>query len=59
MRVHLTAHSVRMLTILLWDGDELVYALQKQAMRRALRAKYRFCIERSLPVYNIRIEDIP
>jgi hypothetical protein len=46
-------------TILLWDGDELIYALQRRAMRRALRTKYQFCVERGLPVYNIRVEDIP
>lgn len=46
-------------TILLWDGSEVVYALQRQAMRHALLAKYRFCVERGLPVYNIQIEELP
>jgi hypothetical protein len=46
-------------TILLWNGNELVHAIQKQSMRRSLLAKYRFCVERGLPVYNIIAEDIP
>jgi len=45
-------------TILLWDGDELAYALDKRAMRRGLLAKYRHCIEYGFPDYNIKIEDL-
>lgn len=45
-------------TILLWDGEEVVYALQRQSMRQALMSKYRFCIEWGLPSYNIRTEEV-
>jgi hypothetical protein len=40
-------------TILLWDGTEVEYALQKSCFRRALLRKYRFFIEHGIPDYNI------
>jgi hypothetical protein len=45
-------------TIILWDGDEVAYALWKKCMCRALAAKYRFCIERGLQYYNIKVMNI-
>jgi len=45
-------------TIILWDGAEVAYALQKKCMRRALVAKYRYCIEHGLPDYNIIISKL-
>jgi hypothetical protein len=46
-------------TILLWDGSEIEYALKSQFMRRGLIKKYRYCIERGLPNYNISIGEVP
>jgi len=43
-------------TILLWNGDELEYALQKQHIIEGLIAKYRYCVEHGLPNYNIRLD---
>lgn len=40
-------------TIILWTGEEVVYAIRKKLMRRALAAKHRFCIEQGLTFYNI------
>lgn len=40
--------------ILLWDGNELEYALEKQQMRQSLIAKYRFCVEQGEPLFDIR-----
>ncbi|MDF5720318.1 MAG: restriction endonuclease [Rhizonema sp. PD37] len=39
--------------ILLWEQDDLDYALQHQSMRQGLVKKYRYCIERGLPNYNL------
>lgn len=46
-------------TILLWGGEEIAYTIQNKCMRRALIKKYRFCVERGLPDYNITIEALP
>lgn len=46
-------------TILLWTGKEVEFALKKKYICRALLAKYRSCIEKGLPDYNIGIEEIP
>lgn len=43
-------------TILLWGGEEIYYCLQNKLMRQALLKKYRFCVERGLPDYNITNE---
>jgi hypothetical protein len=40
--------------ILLWDGSEIDYALKHQRMRQSLIAKYRFCVEQSDPLFDIR-----
>ncbi|MGB7440113.1 MAG: restriction endonuclease [Coleofasciculaceae cyanobacterium] len=44
-------------TILLWNGDEIRYALERQHFRPGLLEKYRFCIEQGIPNYDIRAED--
>ncbi len=46
-------------TVLLWGGEEIYYCLQNQLMRQALLKKYRFCVERGLPDYNIISEISP
>ncbi len=43
-------------TILLWGGEEIFYCLQNKLMRQALLKKYRFCVERGFPDYNITNE---
>jgi hypothetical protein len=43
-------------TILLWAGQEIFYCLQNKLMRQALLKKYRFCVERGFPDYNITNE---
>jgi hypothetical protein len=45
--------------ILLWDGSELDYALPTGGMCRGLVRKYRYCIERGVPTYNLAIEEVP
>ena len=40
--------------ILLWDGNEVGYALKHRLMRQSLRTKYRFCIEQGDPLFDIR-----
>lgn len=45
-------------TILLWGGDEIGYVIQNQCVSRALVKKYRFCVERGLPDYNITVEGL-
>lgn len=44
--------------ILLWDGGEIEYALYHQQMRQGLVKKYRYCIERGLPNYNLEIGEV-
>lgn len=39
--------------ILLWDGDEIKYALDNEKICELLVLKYRVCIEDGLPDYNI------
>ncbi len=39
--------------IVLWEGEEVAYALQNRHMREGLIEKYRHCIENGLPDYNI------
>jgi hypothetical protein len=45
-------------TVLLWSGEEITYALENQCFRQALTKKYRFCIERGITYYNIKVEDV-
>ncbi len=46
-------------TILLWDGEELKYALEREVMCEFLTLKYRVCVEDGLPNYHISERDIP
>ena len=46
-------------TILLWDGDEVKYGLERKSMVAGLVAKYRRSIEDGLPNYDIREEGLP
>ena len=41
-------------TILLWDGNEIEYALKQEAICKFLVLKYRICVEDGLPNYDIR-----
>lgn len=52
------ANSTAPKSILLWDGDEIAYALQNQVMRAGLIAKYRFLIENGLVNGNIRSKEV-
>jgi hypothetical protein len=44
--------------ILLWNGLDVEYALQRQQMRLGLLKKYRYCVERGLPDYSLQIGDL-
>lgn len=46
-------------TILLWSGEEIKYALEKQSIGDLLILKYRVCVEDGLPDYDVRERDIP
>ncbi len=39
--------------ILLWGGDEIEFALRNQYFCKGLAAKYRICVAKGLPDYNI------
>lgn len=45
--------------ILLWDGNEIDYALIHQQIRTGLIQKYRYCVERALPNFKINLGDLP
>lgn len=45
-------------TILLWSGEELKYALEREAICELLLLKYRVCVEDGLPDYDIRERNI-
>ena len=45
--------------ILLWNGEEIKYALDNENMCELLILKYRAYIEDGLPDYNVRERDIP
>lgn len=45
--------------ILLWDGQDIEYALRHRQMRVGLFNKYRHCIEQGLPSYSLQIGDLP
>ena len=45
--------------ILLWDGNEIEYALDNQKICELLILKYRVCIEDGLPDYNVTTRNIP
>jgi len=42
--------------ILLWGGDEVEFALREECFCQGLTAKYRVCIAKGLPDYNISRE---
>jgi hypothetical protein len=42
--------------ILLWSGEEIAFALERQSMRKALLVKYHRCVEEGVPDYNIQEE---
>jgi hypothetical protein len=46
-------------TILLWSGQEVRYALDREIICELLILKYRVCIEHGLPDYLITERDIP
>jgi hypothetical protein len=46
-------------TILLWNGIEIKYALEKKRICELLILKYRWCAEHGLPDYDVRVGDIP
>jgi hypothetical protein len=46
-------------TILLWEGEEIKYALQKERICDFLTLKYRVCVEHALLDYNIKEIGIP
>ena len=41
-------------TILLWEGSDIEYALEKHMFRRGLSEKYRFCVEKGFPIYDLK-----
>jgi hypothetical protein len=45
--------------VFLWTGSEIHYSLQNKCIRKSLIKKYRFCVEKGLPNYNITIEAVP
>ena len=45
--------------ILLWDGNEIEYALNNEKICELLILKYRVCIEDGLPDYNVTTRNIP
>jgi hypothetical protein len=46
-------------TILLWNGEEIKYALKKETICELLTLKYRVCVEDGLPDYDVREREIP
>jgi hypothetical protein len=44
-------------TILLWSGVEIEYALEQERILELLLLKYRRCVERALPDFDVRIGD--
>ena len=40
-------------TVLLWEGNEIAYGLEKQCLCWGLQEKYRHCVKYGLPDYNI------
>lgn len=45
-------------SILLWSGDEVEYALQRNSISELLVQKLRHCIENGLPFFRIRERDL-
>jgi len=40
--------------VLLWNGDEVAYAIETKGFRRGLASKYKACLTKGLPDYHIR-----
>jgi hypothetical protein len=55
----LLAHFSLPQTILLWNGEEVRYALNNGTICELLLLKYRVCVEHGLPDYDVRERDIP
>ena len=45
--------------ILLWSGEEIKYALERQSICELLVLKYRVCVEDGLTDYDVREREIP
>jgi hypothetical protein len=45
-------------TILLWNGDEIAYALQNRVIRTGLLTKYRSCVTHGFPTYVIKQKEL-
>jgi len=46
-------------TILLWDGDEIDFAMRRHTMCDGLRFKYEKAIEMGVPDFNLRTQEMP
>jgi hypothetical protein len=46
-------------TVLLWEGTEIAYALERQQMCQGLQIKFRYAVERGLPDYNLTNGGLP
>jgi len=53
--VQLAQHAARRV-IFLWSGDEVEFALQEKCFCKGLTTKYRVCVAKGLPDYNILLE---
>jgi hypothetical protein len=45
-------------SILLWEAEDLDYALNRQQLRQGLVQKYRYCVERGLPHYSLILGEV-
>lgn len=46
-------------TILLWEQEDIAFALEHQRMSAGLLAKYRYAVQYGLPDYPLRLGDVP
>jgi hypothetical protein len=44
--------------ILLWEVEDVDYALQRQQLRQGLLQKNRHCVERGLPHYSLVLVEV-
>lgn len=51
-----SCHFLAPQTILLWNGNEIEYALEEESICEMLTLKYRACVEYGLPDYDVREE---
>jgi hypothetical protein len=54
----LLAQYMTPLSLLLWEFEELRYAVQGQRLVSGLLAKYRYAVERAMPDYDIRTGEL-